>query len=263
MRITARDRELLAFAAEHRLVLATHVQALLGVAAATAYARLRSLTAAEMLAQRTVFHNQPGCYRITTKGLAVAGSKLPAPRLDYNCYDHDVGVAWLWLAARSGTFGAAQAVLSERSLRSHDASPDGRAEPHAVRLGGIGAGGQPRLHYPDLLVIDAAGRRVALELELTPKGRTRRETILAGYGADSRIDVVLYLTDRDGIARSLSASAARLGISDRVQVQRVRWPDSAPSAAAGAAAQRIRATPERPRAAPEHPGATPERGAVR
>ncbi|MGI8430054.1 MAG: hypothetical protein ACR2OB_12320 [Solirubrobacteraceae bacterium] len=244
VRITERDRELLAFAADHRLVLAAHVQVLLGVSAGSAYSRLRSLTAAGMLKQRTVFHHQPGCYRITGPGLAVAGSKLPAPRLDYNCYEHDVGVAWLWLAARDGAFGSPQAVLSERQIRSHDASPDGRGAPYAVRLGGIGPGGQPRLHYPDLLVTDRDGHRVALELELTSKGRTRREQILAGYGADRGIDVVLYLTDKDAVARSIRASAARLGISDRVHVQRVSWSDSASAAGAGVAAERKRATPE-------------------
>lgn len=263
MRVTERDRELLAFAANHRLVLAGHVQVLLGVSAAAAYARLRSLTVAGMLSQRTVFHNQPGCYQITRPGLAIAGSQLPPPRLDYNCYEHDVGVAWLWLAARDGAFGPRQEILSERQIRSHDASPDGDAQPYAVRLGGIGAGGQPKLHYPDLLLSDQSGHRLALELELTPKGRTRLEQILAGYGADSRIDDVLYLTDKDAVARSVSVSATRLGISDRVHLQRVRWPDSARPAGAGPAAQRRRATAEPTRATPERTrAARPEPGAV-
>lgn len=274
MRITERDRELLTFAAEHRLVLADHVQKLLGVSGATAYARLRALTVAGMLSQRTVFHHRPGCYQITRTGLGLVGSQLPRPGLNLNCYDHDVGVAWLWLAARAGTFGPLREVLSERWLRSHDASPDGRAQPYAVRLGGLGANGQPRLHYPDLLLIDSGGRRIALELELTPKGRTRREKILAGYGADPSIDVVVYLTDQNGIARSVQASAARLGISDRVHVQHIDQPASTRAASASAAAQRARPTEKRPRAKPERTPAkpaparrtrtppSPERGAV-
>lgn len=238
MRLTDRDQELLAYVAEHRLVLAAHVQTLLEVSPATAYGRLRALASVNMLSQRTVFHNQPGCYQITRKGLAVIGNELPAPRLDLSCYEHDVGVAWLWLAARGEAFGPLREVISERRLRSHDASPDGRSEPYAVRLGGVGPHGQPKLHYPDLLLLDPAGHRIALELELTPKGRTRREQILAGYGADSRIDAVVYLTDQPGIARSVRASAARLGISDRVQVQSVRRPDASAGHAASAPAQR-------------------------
>lgn len=256
MRLTDRDQELLAYVAEHRLVMAAHVQELLGVSAPAAYARLRSLSSAGMLSQRTVFHNQPGCYQITRKGLAVSGSQLPAPQLDLNCYEHDVGVAWLWLAARNGTFGPQREVISERRLRSHDASPDGRREPYAVRLGGVGPGGRPRLHYPDLLLVDPGGHRVAIELELTPKGRTRREKILAGYGADRDIAAVLYLTDRPSVARSVSASAAALGISDRVQVQNVHRPVPAAARSAGRAPER------RPRAR-EHAAPPPAREAAR
>jgi len=255
VRVTDRDRELLAYVAEHRLVLAAHVQALLELSPTATYARLRALASAEMLSQRRVFHNQPGCYQITRKGLAVLRNELPAPRLDVSCYEHDVGVAWLWLAARDGAFGPLREVISERRLRSHDGSPDGRSEPHAVRLGGVGPGGRPKLHYPDVLLVDPAGHRIALELELTPKGRTRREQILAGYGADSRIDVVVYLTDQPKIARSVRASAARLGISDRVHVQSVRRPDPAAARSAGATAQRRHARGREDAGTAQAPGA--------
>ena len=90
-----------------------------------------------------------------------------------------------------------------------------------MRLGGVGPGGRERLHYPDLLLIDPGGRRIAIELELSSKGRGRREKILAGYAADARVDVVLYLV-RDGrIGRSIQKSARRLGIGPLVHVQRV------------------------------------------
>ena len=252
VRITDRDRELLGFVAEHRLILAAHAQALLGVSAGGAYARLHSLTRAGMLNHRTLFHNQPGCYQATRKGLALIGSELPPPRLDLRCYGHDVGVAWLWLTAHNGTWGPFREVLSERRLRSWDASPEGRADPQAVRLGGLGPGGQPRLHYPDLLLVDERGRRIALELELSAKGRTRREKILAGYGADRRLDGVVYFTHKLAIAHSVQATAASLGISDRVHVQ---WVRGGPAVGASSAAIAGRAAPSRSRAS-----ATPGRG---
>jgi hypothetical protein len=238
--ITPRDRDLLAFVADHRLVLAAHVQALLDVSAAAAYARLRALATAGLLSQQTVFHRQPACYQTTRKGLAVTGSDLPAPRLDLRCYKHDTGLAWLWLAARAGAFGQLQEVLSERQLRSRDASIDGRSEPLAVRLGGFGPGGRERLHYPDLLLRGGDGHRIALELELSGKGRARREKILAGYAADARIDAVLYLVDRPAVARAVRESAARLGISSLVQVQSVAWSAAMTAPDAGAAPERLR-----------------------
>ena len=36
-------------------------------------------------------------------------------------YWHDVGAAWLWLAARNGAFGPMREVLAERVMRSRDA----------------------------------------------------------------------------------------------------------------------------------------------
>ena len=92
-----------------------------------------------------------------------------------------------------------------------------------MRLGGAGPAGRERLHYPDLLLVTSQQRRIGVELELTTKDRGRRERILAGYGADSRVDAVLYLVDRPGVARAIEASAARLGIGSMVHVQRVQW----------------------------------------
>jgi hypothetical protein len=207
------------------------VQALLGVSPNAARARLRSLTAGGFLRRVPVFHRPGDCHQITGKGLAVIGSELPRPRIDLRNFEHDVGAAWLWLAARAGTFGALREIISERCMRSHDATEDGRRVPLAVRLGGVGRGGRERLHYPDLLLVDVSGKRVAFELELSGKARTRREMILAGYGADARIDAVVYLVDNRAVARSIEASAHKLGTTERVHVQRVRLGGSGAAAA--------------------------------
>jgi hypothetical protein len=238
-RLTERDLRLLKFVADHRLVLAAHVQTLLGLSAAVTYARMRSLTAAGHVRRRVVFHHQPACYQITRHGLAAVGSSSRPPRLDLNCYQHDVGVGWLWLAARSGAFGRAREVISERRMRSHDASPEPSGEQFGVPLGGYGPGGRPRLHYPDLLLVRPAGQRTAVELELTAKGRTRRGQILSGYASDPRIDAVLYLSEHPAIARSVLSSARGLGIASLVHVQPFRWSEPPiREAAPGRAAER-------------------------
>ncbi len=233
-RITDRDRTLLAFLAEHRIALSAHVRTLLGVSVRAADARLHALQGAGLLGSERLFHSQPRCWWITRRGLAAIDSRLPPPRFDLHAYRHDVGVAWLWLAARRGILGPVREVVSEREMRSRDGAEGhaARAEARsarqfAVRLGGVGAGGRERLHYPDLLLVTDGGRRVAVELELSTKARTRRERILSAYAADSRIDAVLYLVDRRSVARTVQASAARLGISSRVQVQRAEWGEAA------------------------------------
>lgn len=224
--LTASDLELLSFVADHRFVLAAHARALLGVSKDAAEARLRRLTRAGLLGKGTLFHRQPAYYAITRRGLEAVHSDLAAPRIDTGTYLHDVGVAWLWLAAQRGAFGPPREVVSERQMRSHDASAereDADGEPLAVRLGGAGPGGRERLHYPDLLLITAAGHRVAFELELTGKGRARREKILGGYAVDRRIDAVVYLVENSAIGRAVQASARRFGASSRVHVQDFRW----------------------------------------
>jgi hypothetical protein len=242
VRITERDRDLLEFMAEHRLVLAAHAQAFLGISAAAAYARLRSLASAGLVKPERRFHLEPACHQLTGSGLELVGRSYRPAGIDLRCYEHDIGVAWLWLAARCGSFGPLEQILTERRLRSHDARAE-RAEPAlGVHLGGYGPGGRERLHYPDLLLVDRDGRRMAVELELSSKGRTRREKILSAYAADARVDAVLYLVENRAIARSIGASARKLGISHLVHVQPVRRPSAAEGAARDAAAQRIRAS---------------------
>lgn len=228
-RITTRDRLLLEFIAEHRLVLCGHVQALLGVSAATAARRLRVLEQRGLVHKEALFHRHPPHYRIQRKGLQLIGSRLPVPKRDLNV-GHDIGMAWLWLAAHRGAFGSLAQVISERHMRSsdgleaHAARATGRSErePFGVRLTGHGAQGRPRLHYPDLLLVDRAGRRIAVELELSSKGRRRRHQIIGGYASDRRIDAVLYLVADQRIAREVQSAAQRFGFERRVLVQPVR-----------------------------------------
>jgi hypothetical protein len=222
VRLTDRDLELLAFLARHRLVHSGHVAALLGVADRRAREILRRLADGRYVRGETVFAEQRACYRIRRKGLEAVGGGLPAPGLDLRSYEHDMGLAWLWLAARGGAFGPIREALSERQLRSHDEAPERTEPPLAVRLGGFGRGGRERLHYPDLLLLRPDGRRIALELELSPKPRRRLEGILAGYGADPGIDAVLYLVPNRTIGNAVIAGASRLGLSDLVRVQLVR-----------------------------------------
>jgi hypothetical protein len=224
--LTERDRTLLAFVADHRLVLASQVRALLGASDSVTRARLRALSRSGYVAQHLLFHQQPGCYQVTRSGLSAIGSDLPRPRIDLRSYMHDVGLGWLWLSARAGKFGPVAEVLSERQLRSHDGLPGSGRERLAVRMFGFGPGGREQLHYPDLLLRTPDGEQVAIELELTGKGRTRREKILSGYAADRKIDAVVYLVNRPEVARSVTASARKLGISELVHVQPFLWTPS-------------------------------------
>jgi hypothetical protein len=222
------------------MVSTDHVRVWLGVSAPAARGRLRRLHCAGLATGAVRFHGQPACWRITRRGLSAIGSRLPAPGDDLATHTHDIGVAWLWLAARGGAFGPLREVISERELRSAE-GPGGRADPPlAVRVGGVGPRGGARLHYPDLLLVTARGQRVAIELELTSKSRTRRELILSAYGAEPRIDHVLYLVRDRRIGDQIATTARRLGLEDLVHVQRVKLADPTRPSAAGRTLERHR-----------------------
>lgn len=257
-KITARDRVLLEFIAEHRLVLSNHVQALLGVSAKTAGRRLRALEHAGLIAREALFYRYPAHYRVQRRGLELIDSRLAVPKRGLNVA-HDVGVAWLWLAARRGAFGPLAEVVSERTMRSRDGTEahatrvTGRSErePFGVRLPGHGPKGRPRLHYPDLLLVDGHGRRIAVELELSSKGRSRRHQIIGSYAFDRRVDAVLYLVGDQRVAREVQEAARRFGAERTVIVQRTHI-CTGQVPAAGAVAAR-----DGPR--PTSRGPTPER----
>jgi hypothetical protein len=220
--LTDDDRALLAFAAEHRFVLAAQVALLLGWSDATAGARLRRLGRAGYLRRVRELHRGPAWHQITASGLRAISSELPAPRgFDLATHRHDAGLGWLMLAARAGRFGGVRRVVSEREMRSGDGRASATEPRYGVRLGGVGPGGRDRLHYPDMVIVTDTGHRVAFELELSTKEPERRARILTGYAADPRIDTVVYLVDRAAAARAIERSVRRLGLRELVAVREV------------------------------------------
>jgi hypothetical protein len=239
VQITDTDRALLRFAAEHRFVIAAQVAALLGVSEAAAETRLRRLGTGGHLRRHKELYRGPTWHQITRAGLRAVSSDLPAPRgFDLATHRHDAGLGWLMLTAQAGRFGPLERIISERRMRSHDGRSDDGAQRYGVRLGGVGPGGRDRLHYPDLVVVTRTGHRVAFELELSTKAVARRERILAGYAADRRIDAVVYLVERASLGRAIERSAARMGISHLVRVQRVSMAPTATGRSGAVAAQR-------------------------
>jgi hypothetical protein len=114
------DEEVLRYVARHPFVLVSHVQALLGLQEQAAAERLASLSADGFIRLTPRPRNQLASYQITRSGLAQIGSDLPVPRVDLRRYWHDIGVVWLWVAARNGVFGEIERVFSEREMQAAD-----------------------------------------------------------------------------------------------------------------------------------------------
>lgn len=214
---------MLGFLAEHHRVTVGQVSALVAGPPQHIHHRLHQLEQAGYVARDPDLARP--CYSIRSPGLAAVGSELRPPSPSLRSHWHDVGTAALWLSAWNGNFGPVAVVVGERRMRSHDEAPGSPDDLYAVRLGGLTERGRERRHYPDLMLVDHRGRRLALELELSSKGLARREAIIAGYGADRRLDGVIYLIEnnRNGrsIGRTIAATARRLGLDDRVHVRPV------------------------------------------
>jgi hypothetical protein len=228
---------MLAFMAEHRRVAEGQLAAVVATSPVRIRDRLRRLEAGGYLTRDADFVS-PG-HTISRSGLVAVGSDLPVPEPTLGSFWHDVGTAGLWLAAWGGAFGPVRAVVAERRMRSYDEAAAGPEDLYAVRLGGLTERGRERRHYPDLVLVDRRGRRLALELELSHKGVARREAIIAGYGADRRLDGVVYLVQANAsgrrIAKTIAGSARRMGVSERVRLRAVTPSHHEPAPARAAA----------------------------
>ncbi len=227
--LSDRDLELLDALAEQRVAVMAQVAYWLGVSDRTAGRRVARLREAGLVESRRLFDRGSAMVRITGPGLKLIGSPLGRPGQKLDEYRHDVGVGWVWTAAREGAFGNMAVIHSERAMRSHDArlermgSGERRGELDA-ELRGVGVGawrpdGRPERHYPDLLLESPGGHRIAVELELTHKGRRRLDHIMSAYASDVRIDAVIYLVPEPRLAEQIRAAAARAGISQSVHVR--------------------------------------------
>jgi hypothetical protein len=227
------DRAMLAFAAQHRFTVTDQLAAVAHIGPGWAGKRVRGLVEAGLLTSQRHLHDHPAAHQITRLGLRAVGSGLPATaKVNLSLYHHDLGLGWLMVLAHRARFGRVSQVIGEREMRSRDGRIDPDDDPVGTRrlgilLPGEGPRGGPRVHYPDLLLVTPGGRRVAIELELSTKSPTRRERILKAYLLAPRVDAVLYLVPTRAAGRAIARSAARVGASDLVHVQRISFPDEA------------------------------------
>ncbi|MGH2667736.1 MAG: hypothetical protein ACRDH5_01200 [bacterium] len=211
IRLTPGDVEVLRFVGRHRFATAPQLARLTGRTEKKIYPRLLGLREHDLVEFCRPLIER-GVYLATRAGLVTAGLVLPVARVDVATFTHDRMVADLAVDfERSGAV-----VLSEREMRHHDESPDeerGEAPRYSVVLP---SGGR---HYPDLTVASPSGRYHAVEVELTPKNRARRERILTGYARARHIETVTYHVTNPTVGELVRRSAAQLGITDLIEVR--------------------------------------------
>jgi hypothetical protein len=229
-----RDPELLEFLAVHRLALVDHLSVLLGDRD-VATRHLGALVGSHLVRCERVMRFEPDCVQITRAGLASIRSELPAPEFEPR-YRHDVGVAWMWLAARGGAWGPTERIMTEREMRSRDqrrfqgTGDDSRrdqtqsAAPLGIRFSDDDKG---RLHYPDLLLIRGR-RRVAVELQLAAPSPRRLRRILSGYGVDKRVSAILFAIVDPNVGNLVRSAAAEVDGPPAIHIQPAKFDDVTP-----------------------------------
>lgn len=139
-----------------------------------AYARLRKLVAHSLLKHERLLINKPGHYRITSKGAIFSGSDIqPIRHISMGKYLHNKLITDLSLQLAKKYQGSR--FISEREWR------------YQKEYDGVGISG----HLCDG-VLEYDGKCIAIELELTTKGRRRLSDILRFYAKEFAFDEVWY-----------------------------------------------------------------------
>jgi hypothetical protein len=105
-------------------------------------------------------------------------------------------------------------ILSERQLRVEESD---RGELVAsAKLGSL-PGGRAALHRPDLALVSADARALAIEIELSVKAPRRLAAICRGWARARHVSHVYYLAD-DAPARAVGRAIAETRAGDRITV---------------------------------------------
>ncbi len=187
VRLTERDLQMIRWINGHRAATAEQVAKKFGLGIPTVKKRLYGLKSLGCLVYEKVFYDKPGVYRAAARGLAAAGDNLPAARLPLGSYEHDQQLVDLAVTLEHRTGAEWQ---TDRQIR------------HEKGLKGVGTPG----HSPDGVLVLTGGARIAVELELSPKGAVKIEKILREY-AGSQYQEVWYFVNCDYLAARIRSAA--------------------------------------------------------
>jgi hypothetical protein len=221
--LVAVDAEILRFVAAHRLIEERHVARLLAIDDQTARAHLSALAAGGLLARGDVLHGRPAFFQITAGGLRAINSQLPVPRFEtIHDYRRDTGLPYITILARSGGYGEASMIMTEREMRVADrlagTLQSATRSTFGFPIPADDPAARPELHYPDLVLALTAGY-AAFNVQLTLPGSRRLASIISGYRIHPTIRAVAFLVDDPTVADHIEREAERLGMPDPVSVQ--------------------------------------------
>ena len=213
---TDRDGEIVAFIGSLGAAGAVHVMERFGMSRCSAYRRLRLLTGEGLLRPHHILWGHPGLYTATRTGLRWQGlERLEVTRLGPGSFEHAWELASAAVALARGLPN--HELVGERLLRLRERD-EGLIASVVV---GRRAGDHAILHRPDLALLRADGRALAVEVELSVKAPTRLAAICRGYARARHVERVFYLAT-PAAARALARAVHETRAGERVTILDLR-----------------------------------------
>ncbi|MGH7685367.1 MAG: replication-relaxation family protein [Candidatus Dormibacteria bacterium] len=194
--LTPRDEDLVRWVARHGLVSADQVGRRFFPSMWAAWRRLRRLETAGLLRREPAFRDLPFVVRVTGAGARLAACDVLPARLDAGLLRHALAVVDLSEQLVGDAPGAEW--ITERELR-RDRMRAARVHPE-----------ERQRRTPDGLLVLPGGRRVAVELDLTPKRTRKLEQLADAYALDASVECVWWF-----LPSAASAGRMREVIADR------------------------------------------------
>ena len=155
------ERDLLRFAAAHRLICGDQVTVLAGGKDHDdPIARTRWLVGEGLLSRVRLTPTAPDCFMVTEAGLAAIDSPLAAPAWEMRGLREVLAAGWVWVRSQDGRFTGLTDIVSRREMVFHDSElTNAIAHRRGVRCGRMGSGSRGAirrtglaLHHPDVLL---------------------------------------------------------------------------------------------------------------
>jgi DNA-binding MarR family transcriptional regulator len=195
--LTTLDIDILRYAVRHGMVTPEQLAARFFRSPESAQPHLSSLVAAGLLVTEGPLLAIPAVVRATPQGARLAGCDLTPASLDLARLRHNLALVDLseeLLATHPGSVWT-----TERELR--------RDRMRAARAFG---GWERQGRVPDGLLRLEDGRRIAIELDLTPKRSARLDLLAGAYAVDRGVDLVWwYLPSETAVVRMRKLVAER------------------------------------------------------
>jgi hypothetical protein len=134
--------------------------------------------------------SQAKVFWITGRGGQVIGQRRRRPPQVTQAREHEEAIVALAARAELDPGMTGGRVLTERECRARERRQTPDRERYSVEVHGADRGDRTR--WPDL-VLEVGGRRIAVEVEFSPKYTPRLAAIIAGYRSSSYEQVRFYV----------------------------------------------------------------------